>query len=162
MEDIAQVVSEGPFQANWESLKGYTVPDWYLDGKFGIFIHWGVYAVPGFGSEWYPRQMYQQGTKEFEHHIATYGPQTEFGYKDFIHRFQAANYDPDQWAALFKASGAKFVVPVADHHDGFPMYESRLTDWCACPYGRVIDRDRRDFAHFTSPRMGVVTVTVTR
>jgi len=59
---------EGPFEPTWESLKQYEVPRWYLDGKFGIFIHWGVYAVPAFGSEWYPRNMYQQGSKAFEHH----------------------------------------------------------------------------------------------
>ncbi|HLK56580.1 MAG TPA: alpha-L-fucosidase [Chthonomonadaceae bacterium] len=135
MENIAQGIAAGPFQANWESLKGYAIPAWYLDGKFGIFIHWGVYAVPGFGSEWYPRQMYQQGTKEFDHHVATYGPQTEFGYKDFIPQFKAEHYDPDHWAALFKAAGAKFVVPVAEHHDGFPMYDSDLTDWCAAKMG---------------------------
>src|SRR5207245_8523135 len=71
MKSIEQVVAAGPFQASWESLEKYTVPDWYLDAKFGIFIHWGVYAVPAFGSEWYPRNMYQQGSKEFEHHVAT-------------------------------------------------------------------------------------------
>jgi alpha-L-fucosidase len=61
-----------PYEPNWESLKeGYSIPRWYEDAKFGIFIHWGVYAAPGFGNEWYPRNMYQQGTPEFEHHIAT-------------------------------------------------------------------------------------------
>ena len=74
MKSIEQVVAAGPFQASWESLEKYTVPDWYLDAKFGIFIHWGVYAVPAFGSEWYPRNMYQQGSKEFEHHVATKTP----------------------------------------------------------------------------------------
>jgi alpha-L-fucosidase len=135
MKSIEQVVSRGPFQASWESLEKYTVPDWYRDGKFGIFIHWGVYAVPAFGSEWYPRNMYQQGSKEFEHHAATYGPQTEFGYKDFIPRFKAEKYEPGHWAELFKSAGAKFVVPVAEHHDGFPMYDCGLSEWCAAKRG---------------------------
>src|SRR4051812_24650410 len=104
MQNIDQVVAAGPFQASWESLGKYTVPGWYLDGKFGIFIHWGVYAVPAFGSEWYPRNMYEQGSKEFEPHVATYGPQTEFGYKDFIPQFKAEKYDPGHWAALFKSA----------------------------------------------------------
>jgi alpha-L-fucosidase len=127
--------AEGPFRPDWESLKTHRVPDWYLDGKFGIFIHWGIYSVPAFGSEWYPRQMYLEGSDEFKHHIATYGPQSRFGYKDFIPLFKAEKYDPHAWAALFKKAGAKFVVPVAEHHDGFPMYTSALTAWCAGKMG---------------------------
>ena len=126
---------EGPFEPTWESLKQYEVPRWYLDGKFGIFIHWGVYAVPAFGSEWYPRNMYQQGSKAFEHHVETHGPQAEFGYKDFIPEFTADQYDPDQWANLFRQAGARFVVPVAEHHDGFPLYDSDLTEWSAAKMG---------------------------
>ena len=124
------------FEPNWESLKeGYRIPRWYEDAKFGIFIHWGVYAVPGFGNEWYPRNMYQQGTPEFEHHVATYGPHTEFGYKDFIPQLTAENYDPAAWARLFKESGARYVMPVAEHHDGFAMYDSKLTEWNAVKIG---------------------------
>lgn len=123
------------FTPDWESLTKYTVPDWYIDGKFGIFIHWGVYAVPGFGNEWYPRNMYEYGSPEYNHHIATYGPHTEFGYKDFIPQFTAANYDPAAWARLFKEAGARFVVPVAEHHDGFAMYDTALSEWCATKMG---------------------------
>jgi alpha-L-fucosidase len=126
---------EGPFQPNWESLSNYQVPAWYLDGKFGIFIHWGMYSVPAFGNEWYPRNMYLQGTKEFDHHVKTYGPQTEFGYKDFVPQFKAENYDPDHWAELFRRAGARFVVPVAEHHDGFAMYDTALSEWCAAKMG---------------------------
>jgi alpha-L-fucosidase len=135
MKSIDQVVAAGPFQASWESLEKYTVPEWYLDAKFGIFIHWGVYAVPAFGNEWYPRNMYQQGSKEFEHHVATYGPQKQFGYKDFIPQFKAEKYDPNHWAELFRSAGAKFVVPVAEHHDGFPLYDCSLSEWCAAKMG---------------------------
>jgi len=127
--------AEGPFRPDWASLKTWRVPDWYQDAKFGIFIHWGLYSVPAFGSEWYPRQMYLQGSAEFKHHITTFGPQAKFGYKDFLPRFMAAKYDPKAWAALFKRAGAKFVVPVAEHHDGFPMYDSALTAWCAGKMG---------------------------
>ena len=123
------------YEATWESLKLYTIPDWYQDAKFGIFIHWGVYAVPAFGNEWYPRHMYLQGTPEFAHHVKTYGPHTEFGYKDFIPMFKAEKYDPAQWADLFKKAGAKYVVPVAEHHDGFAMYDSDLTEWTAVKMG---------------------------
>jgi hypothetical protein len=82
------------YEPNWESLKQYSIPQWYEDAKFGIFIHWGVYAVPAFGSEWYPRNMYLQDQPEFKHHVETYGPQNEFGYKDFIPLFKAEKFDP--------------------------------------------------------------------
>jgi alpha-L-fucosidase len=123
------------YEATWESLKQYTIPEWYQNGKFGIFIHWGLYCVPAFGNEWYPRHMYVQGTPEFKHHVETYGPQDKFGYKDFIPMFKAEKFDPNQWVDLFKRAGARFVVPVAEHHDGFCMYDSALTRWNAAKMG---------------------------
>ncbi len=127
--------AKGPFRAAWESLEQHETPAWYRDAKFGIFIHWGVYSVPAFGDEWYPRNMYQQGSKEFKHHVETYGPQSKFGYKDFIPRFTAARFDADDWAELFRKAGAKYVVPVAEHHDGFPMYDCSLTRYSAAKMG---------------------------
>jgi alpha-L-fucosidase len=126
---------EGPFLPDWESLAQYQVPQWYQDAKFGIFIHWGVYAVPAYGSEWYPREMYIEGSKINKHHVDTYGPLTKFGYKDFIPMFRAEQWDPQSWAKLFKESGAKYVVPVFEHHDGFAMYDSDLSDWTAKKMG---------------------------
>ena len=120
---------QGPFRPDWESLQKYEVPEWYKDAKFGIFIHWGAYSVPAFGNEWYPRNMYRDGSEEYKHHIATYGTQDKFGYKDFIPMFKAEQFDPAAWAELFKKAGAKYVVPVAEHHDGFAMYDSGLSDW---------------------------------
>ena len=125
----------GPFRPNWDSLKKYQVPAWYQDAKFGVFLHWGVYSVPAFGNEWYPRNMYNQGTPEFAHHVATYGPQSKFGYKDFIPMFKAENFDAKAWAELFRKAGAKYVITVAEHHDGFAMYDSGLTDWSAAKMG---------------------------
>jgi alpha-L-fucosidase len=125
----------GPFEPTWASLERYTVPEWYVDGKFGIFIHWGPYSVPAFGNEWYPRNMYVRGTKEFAHHVETYGAQSQFGYKDFIPRFTAERFDAGRWADVFQQSGARFVVPVAEHHDGFAMYDCGLSDWTAVKMG---------------------------
>lgn len=125
----------GPFEATWESLLNYQPPQWYVGGKFGIFIHWGPYCVPAFGNEWYPRQMYLRGTPEFEHHVKTYGPQSQFGYKDFIPLFRAQRFDAEHWADLFARAGARFVVPVAEHHDGFAMYDSSFSKWCATRMG---------------------------
>ena len=79
--------------------------------------------------------MYVEGSPEYKHHIATYGPQDKFGYKDFIPMFKADHYDPAAWAQLFKRAGAKYVVPVAEHHDGFAMYDSGLSDWTVAKMG---------------------------
>ncbi|MGY3052993.1 alpha-L-fucosidase [Pedobacter sp. UYEF25] len=128
------VSGQSHYQPNWNSLKKYTVPDWFRDAKFGIFIHWGVYAVPAYGGggifgEWYGNDMYQKGSAAYKHHIATYGTQDKFGYKDFIPMFKAEKFDADAWAKLFKKAGAKYVVPVAEHHDGFAMYDTKLSKW---------------------------------
>ncbi|MAE68150.1 MAG: alpha-L-fucosidase [Phycisphaeraceae bacterium] len=135
LEQIEQRIAQGPFAPSWDSLESYTVPDWYVNGKFGIFIHWGVYAVPAFDNEWYPHQMYLVGNKVYEHHRAKYGPQDKFGYKDFIPQFRAEHFDPVGWAKLFREAGARFVMPVAEHHDGFQMYASSLSRWNAAEMG---------------------------
>lgn len=127
--------STDPFAADWTSLASYRVPRWYEDAKFGIFVHWGAYAVPAFGSEWYPRMMYQEGSAEYHHHRATYGPQDQVGYKDLIARFRGEKFDADAWARLFRRAGARFVVPVAEHHDGFAMYDCPFTRWNSVAMG---------------------------
>lgn len=118
---IDDVIARGPYQDTWESLSSYHVPQWYRKAKFGIFIHWGIYSVPAFGNEWYSRNMYIQGSPEYEHHIKTYGRHMDFGYKDFLPLFRAEHFQADRWAELFRQAGAKYVVPVAEHHDGFQM-----------------------------------------
>jgi len=135
LRQVDRQAEDGPFRPDWQSLAKYQVPDWYKDAKFGIFIHWGVYSVPAFGSEQYSQRMYVAGSKEYQYHLATYGPPSKFGYKDFIPMFKAEHYDPAAWARLFKQAGAKYVVPVFEHHDGFAMYDSDLSDWTAVKMG---------------------------
>jgi len=135
VKQVEAVAARGPFQPNWTSLQTYQVPKWYLDAKFGIFIHWGVYSVPAFSNEWYPREMYLVGNPVYKHHLETYGPQSKFGYKDFIPMFKAEKFDPQQWAQLFRQAGAKYVVPVAEHHDGFAMFDYDFTNWSAAKLG---------------------------
>ena len=132
---IDQVIQEGPYSADWDSLCRWQAPDWYRDAKFGIFTHWGLYSVPEYDNEWYSRNMYIKGMKPFEHHIKTYGPQKDFGYKDFIPLFTAPRFDPEEWVSLFRDAGAKYYVPVAEHHDGFQMYLSALSDYNAAKMG---------------------------
>ena len=127
LKTIEDVIAQGPYAPTWESLSSYETPKWYRDAKFGIFIHWGIYSVPAFGSEWYSRNMYIQGSPEYEHHIKTYGRHSDFGYKDFIPMFKAERFNADEWAQLFKDAGARYVVPVAEHHDGFQMYKSEVS-----------------------------------
>lgn len=135
MAQVAAVIAQGPYQDNWQSLQQYTPPKWYQESKFGIFIHWGVYSVPAFGSEWYSRNMYIQGSPEFAYHRQHYGDQQVFGYKDLIPLFKAEKWQPAKWAQLFKDAGAQYVVPVAEHHDGFQMYASELSQWNAKQMG---------------------------
>ena len=124
------------FEPNWESLKaGYRIPRWYQDAKFGIFIHWGVYAVPALRQRVVPAQMYQQGTPEFEHHVATYGPQPSSATRISSRSSRPRTSIRRAWARLFKEAGARYVVPVAEHHDGFAMYDSKLTEWSAAKMG---------------------------
>jgi alpha-L-fucosidase len=135
LDRVDRTIHSGPFRPDWPSLRDYKVPEWYRDAKFGIFIHWGVYSVPAFGNEWYPRNMYIENSEEYKHHLATYGSPDKFGYKDFIPMFRAERFDPAAWAHLFKEAGAKYVVPVFEHHDGFAMYDCGLSDWTAAKMG---------------------------
>jgi len=126
LEIIDKVIKNGEYKATWDSLGEYQVPKWYKDTKFGVFIHWGIYSVPAYGSEWYSRNMYIEGSNEYEHHRKTYGAHKEFGYKDFIPMFSAKNFAPEEWADLFKEAGAQYVIPVAEHHDS----EAWNVEWC--------------------------------
>lgn len=138
------VPRQEPYQANWESLDAYEIPAWMADAKFGIFIHWGPSCVPGYRTDWYPRWMYQtpvhrhhitgkvirnQPHASHLYHVKTFGELSEFGYKDFFPMFKAEAFDAQAWGELFVKSGAKYVIPVAEHHDGYAMYDSLHTRW---------------------------------
>lgn len=129
MPEIENAINQGPFSSTWASLTKKKIPMWFKNRKFGIFIHWGLYSIPAFNNEWYSRNMYHQGSPEYLHHIKTFGPHKEFGYKDFIKRFKAEHFDPQTWAQIIKRSGAGYVFPVAEHHDGFAMYHSEISPW---------------------------------
>ena len=110
------------YQPNWESINARPVPAWFDEAKFGIFIHWGVYAVPAWGpkgqyAEWYWHDMQDRNGPTWKFHVATYGE--KFQYQDFAPRFKAEMFDPDHWADIFERSGAKYVVLTSKHHEGF-------------------------------------------
>lgn len=125
------------YVASWNSIRNHVIPQWLKNAKFGIYAHWGVYSVPACGPNgtWYPYQMYRPGNPQYDHHVKTYGPPEEFGYKDFIPMFTAEHFDAEEWAELFKASGARFAGPVAEHHDGFSMWDSEVNEWNAARMG---------------------------
>lgn len=123
------------YKPEWESIRShYEVPEWFRNAKFGIFLHWGPYAVPEVSSEKYPKGIYQEnwskgGIRPYEYHRKHYGDPSEFGYKDLFPLFKAEKFDAKEWANLFKSSGARYVVPVGEHHDGYAMYASKHTRW---------------------------------
>ncbi|MHC4556137.1 MAG: alpha-L-fucosidase [Planctomycetota bacterium] len=116
------------FKPTWESLAKYTAPEWFRDAKLGIFMHWGPCSVPGIDS-WYGRNMYIEGHNTYKHHVKTYGHPSQFGYKDIILLWKAEKFDPDRLIGLYKKAGAKYVVPVAVHHDNFDLWDSKYHRW---------------------------------
>ena len=117
-----------------ESLSNKT-PEWFKDAKFGIYFHWGVYSVPEHSTEWYPRYIYFPWSEERKFHEKTYGPVAEFGYHKLVPLFTAEKFDAKEWVSLFKRAGARFAGPVAEHHDGFAMWDSECTPWNAMDMG---------------------------
>ena len=136
---IDDCIAKGPYSDSWPSLCTHKTPDWYCRGKLGIFVHWGIYSVPAFGNEWYSRNMYNAGRREFQHHREVWGDQKTFGYKDFIPLFTGEHFDPEAWAELFRQAGANYVVPVAEHHDGFAMYDTAFNRWNSVNMGPQTD-----------------------
>jgi len=139
LKKMDQGVKQGPYEADWESLKKHDeAPEWFRDAKFGIYFHWGVYSVPAYGSEWYPRHMHMKTGRRsrcYKHHVENYGEPNEFGYHDFVPMFKAEHFNAEEWAELFKKAGAKYAGPVCEHHDGFSMWDSELTPWNAADTG---------------------------
>ncbi|MCK4292026.1 MAG: alpha-L-fucosidase [Planctomycetes bacterium] len=125
--------AEEAYQPMWESLQKHEAPEWFRDGKFGIYTHWGPVTVgaedgPG-GVQWYGRNMYVPNSPTFEYHRKRFGDQHKVGYKDMVGMFKAERFDAEAWAALFAAAGAKFAGPVVIHHDNFAMWDSAYTEW---------------------------------
>jgi alpha-L-fucosidase len=130
---VTKPMAPGPFAATWESIQqNYETPEWFKEAKFGLFMHWGLYSVPAHHNEWYEKHMY---ATDLAWHTQNFGPPETFGYKDFIPLFTQAKFNADEWAELFKKSGAKFVMPTAEHHDNFAMWDSDVTPFNAMKMG---------------------------
>ncbi|MET8847002.1 alpha-L-fucosidase [Amycolatopsis sp. NPDC004625] len=150
--------TEGPgsYSPSWSSVDQHPpAPEWFSDAKFGIYYHWGVFSVPAFGNEWYPRNMYIGGSNENNHHKAVYGDPSAWPYQNFINgardkagnwvqfapklKSAGGNFDPNEWAQLFADAGAKFAGPVAEHHDGYSMWNSTANEWNSARTGPQLD-----------------------
>ena len=137
------------YQPTAESLSSHEVPDWFLDAKFGIFIHWGPYSIPAFAphklaidkidpadekqgfantpyAAWYQNTMLFEDGATARYHAETYG--ADYPYERFGEAFNASlsGWDPVAWAQLFRRSGAGYVVLVTKHHDGFALWPSEV------------------------------------
>ncbi|MFD3839135.1 alpha-L-fucosidase [Streptomyces sp. NPDC058642] len=157
------VVGAGTAQAaprvytpDWDSVDQHPpAPEWFQDAKFGIYFHWGAFSVPAYDNEWYPRNMYQAGSNANRHHIATYGQPPAWPYHYFIDgakdlagntvkfapklKSAGGKFDPEEWVQLFVDAGARFAGPVAEHHDGFSMWDSQANEWNSVNKGPGLD-----------------------
>ena len=130
----APVKAAGPFQPTWDSLAQYQTPEWFRDAKFGIWAHWGPQCQPGQG-DWYARNMYEEGTHQYNSHLAQYGHPSKSGFKDVIHTWKAESWDPHHLIGLYKAAGAKYFMCLANHHDNFDNYASTYQSWNSVALG---------------------------
>ncbi len=143
------------YKPTWESVNAHeAAPEWFLDAKLGIYYHWGLHSVPAYYNEWYSRQLHKNSTVR-DYHVENFGDPSEFGYHDFaigkndvngvFQKFEpklkseGGNWDPQEWAELFKASGAKYAGGVTEFHDGFSMWDSDVNPWNAMDMGPGLD-----------------------
>jgi alpha-L-fucosidase len=155
LSGLPQALGQTRYTASWSSLDTHNpAPEWFQDAKFGIYYHWGAFATPMFGTEWYPRNMMNKSgnSAEYQHHMATFGdPYGDWGYDKFLKgandkqgkftqfapklKSAGGNFDPDEWAQMFYDAGARFAGPVAEHHDGYSMWDSKVNEWNSVDLG---------------------------
>jgi len=117
-------VTPGAFTGTRDSLKSYAIPDWFADAKFGIWSHWGPQSAVGDG-DWYARNMYIEGTPQYDYHLKRFGPQSKVGYKDLIHLYTADQWDPEHLMDLYQKAGAKYFFSMGVHHDNYDLWNSK-------------------------------------
>ena len=124
----------GPFKGTRDSLSKYEIPEWFHDAKFGIWAHWGPQSAIEYG-DWYARNMYMEGSPQYNYHVETYGHPSKFGYKDTIPHWKAERFEPQELIKLYKKAGAKYFVSMGVHHDNFDMWNSKYQQWNAADMG---------------------------
>ncbi len=153
---IAGLSGDGPYRPTWDSFMQYEVPEWYRDAKFGIWAHWGPQCVPEAG-DWYARNMYMQGSAQYNYHVEHYGHPSRFGFKDLCPQWSLLNWEPDELMQRYKNAGAKFFLALANHHDNFDAWDSRHNPWNAKSIGphRDVVGDWAEAARHHGLRFGV-------
>jgi len=132
-------IAPGPFKGTRDSLKDYQIPEWYRDAKFGMWAHWGPQSAAEDG-DWYARNMYIQGQRQYNDHVKNYGHPSKFGFKDVVATWKAAKFDPEYNMQLYKKAGAKYFCSMGVHHDGFDLWKSKYQPrWNATASGPKID-----------------------
>ncbi len=123
-----------PFQPTRESLASYEIPEWFGKAKFGIWAHWGPQSAPEYG-DWYARNMYMQGSDQYDYHVKRYGHPSKFGFKDIIGTWKGERFDPDFLIGLYKKAGARYFMSMGVHHDNFDLWNSAHHRWNAMRMG---------------------------
>ena len=134
IDRINNFIGEGPFTATRASLRNYEIPQWFRDAKFGIWAHWGPQSAIEAG-DWYARNMYMQGQRQYKYHVEKYGHPSKFGYKDTIPAWKAEKFDADFLLGLYKKAGAKYFMSMGVHHDNFDLWNSKFNKWNAVNMG---------------------------
>lgn len=132
--DAKPAIAAGPYSATAESLKAVPVPGWFRDAKFGIWAHWGPQSQTDAG-DWYAKNMYMEGSKQYKIHVQKYGHPSKFGFKDIIPTWKAEKFDADHLMGLYKKAGAKYFVSMGVHHDNFDLWNSKHNRWNAVQMG---------------------------
>lgn len=128
VSEAEEPMAQGEFEPNWESLRRYETPEWFRNAKFGIWAHWGPQCVEGSG-DWMARELYQEGSKAYKHHVANYGHPSEVGFKDILPLFKAERWEPDSLVRLYKSIGARYFFVLGNHHDNFDLWDSKYQPW---------------------------------
>ena len=132
----AEPMAEGPFRPSWESLVSqYQMPEWFRDAKFGIWAHWGPQSEPEYRGDWYARLMYVEGSDRYNFHLGKYGHPSKVGFKDIIHQWKGADFDPDKLVKFYKENGARYFMGMANHHDNFDLWDSKYQPWNSVAIG---------------------------
>jgi len=127
-------IEQGPYEANWESLKQWECPEWFRDAKFGIWAHWGPQCQAEDG-DWYARAMYFENSRQGKNHRKRFGDPSEYGLKELCRDWKAERWDPDALVKLYKDAGAQFFFTLGQHHDNFDLWDSPYQEWNAVNVG---------------------------
>lgn len=130
----SEAIAKGKFKPNWDSLKQFETPEWFRNAKFGIWAHWGPQCQPEQG-DWYARSMYDEGSRQYKSHLEKYGHPSKFGFKEVINEWKAENWNPEELITLYKNSGAKYFMAMANHHDNLDLYNSKYQEWNSVKVG---------------------------